>query len=117
MCATVIITTFIWCRLKYLFPFVSVYVVVERFRQYVDPEEQSHTDGTTEGSHVSLPLDDSVLSHNLGLPLIVVGTKSDAFPHLEKEHGYKEEHYDFIQQNIRKFCLKCILFVILLPSN
>ena len=101
------------------FPFLclSVYVVVERFRQYVDPEEQSHTDGTTEGSHVSLPLDDSVLSHNLGLPLIVVGTKSDAFPHLEKEHGYKEEHYDFIQQNIRKFCLKCILFVILLPSN
>ena len=36
--------------------------------------------------------------------------QSDAISTLETEHDYKEEHFDFIQQHIRKFCLKCILF-------
>ncbi len=26
---------------------------------------------------------------------------------LEKEYDFKEEHFDFIQQHIRKFCLSC----------
>lgn len=33
----------------------------------------------------------------------------DAIGVLEKEHDYKEEHFDFIQSHIRKFCLQCIL--------
>lgn len=28
---------------------------------------------------------------------------------LEKTHGYKDDHLDFIQQAVRKFCLNCIL--------
>lgn len=28
---------------------------------------------------------------------------------LEKEHDYREEHFDFIQSHIRRFCLQCIL--------
>lgn len=42
----------------------------------------------------------------LHLPL-----QSDAISTLEKEHDYREEHFDFIQQHIRKFCLNCILSV------
>lgn len=33
----------------------------------------------------------------------------DAISTLEKEHDFREEHFDFIQQYVRKFCLKCIL--------
>jgi len=28
---------------------------------------------------------------------------------LEKKRGYREEHFDFIQSHIRRFCLQCIL--------
>ena len=28
---------------------------------------------------------------------------------LEKDRDYREEHFDFIQQHIRRYCLKCIL--------
>lgn len=33
----------------------------------------------------------------------------DAISILEKEHDYTDEHFDFIQSHIRKFCLQCIL--------
>lgn len=33
----------------------------------------------------------------------------DAVSVLEKEHDYREEHFDFIQSHIRRFCLQCIL--------
>lgn len=33
----------------------------------------------------------------------------DAISTLEKEHDYKDEHLDFIQSHIRRFCLQCIL--------
>ena len=37
--------------------------------------------------------------------------QSDAVSLLEKDNEYKDEHFDFIQQHIRKFCLKCILLL------
>lgn len=37
-------------------------------------------------------------------------SQCDAVSVLEKEHDYKEEHFDFIQSHIRRFCLQCILF-------
>lgn len=33
--------------------------------------------------------------------------QSDAISNLEKEQDYREEHFDYIQQWLRKFCLKC----------
>lgn len=33
----------------------------------------------------------------------------DAISTLEKEHDYKDEHLDFIQSHVRRFCLQCIL--------
>lgn len=52
------------------------------------------------------PLEDDVLTNNLGLDIVVVITKTDYMSTLEKEYDYKEESFDFIQQAIRKFCLK-----------
>lgn len=36
-------------------------------------------------------------------------SQCDAVSVLEKEHDYREEHFDFIQSHIRRFCLQCIL--------
>ncbi|THD22006.1 Cytoplasmic dynein 1 light intermediate chain 2 [Fasciola hepatica] len=52
-----------------------------------------------------LPLDATTLSENLGIPLVVVVTKTDAMKTLEKEDRFTEEHFDFIQMHIRRFCL------------
>lgn len=51
-------------------------------------------------------LEENVLANNIGIPIIVVVTKSDYIATLEKENDYREEHFDFIQKHIRKFCLK-----------
>lgn len=55
--------------------------------------------------HMLLPLDQSILNRNLGLPIIVIATKSDSISILDKEMEYRIEHFDFIQYHIRRFCL------------
>ena len=42
-------------------------------------------------------------------PIISVCPQCDAVAVLEKEHDYREEHFDFLQSHIRRFCLNCIL--------
>ncbi|XP_078042738.1 dynein light intermediate chain isoform X2 [Augochlora pura] len=54
----------------------------------------------------NLPLPEGVLTTNLGLDVVVVITKTDYMSTLEKEHDYKDEHFDFMQQWIRRFCLQ-----------
>lgn len=79
----------------------------------------------------SLPLPEGVLITNLGLDIVVVITKTDYMSTLEKEQDYKwakhfhwckilililpiltikssnrDEHFDFMQQWIRRFCLQ-----------
>lgn len=46
------------------------------------------------------------LSRNLGVEVVVVITKTDHISTLEKDYDYIEETFDFIQQAIRKFCLR-----------
>ncbi|KAF8562932.1 hypothetical protein P879_11655, partial [Paragonimus westermani] len=53
-----------------------------------------------------LPLDPTTLSENLGIPMVVVVTKTDVMNTLEKEERFTEEHFDYIQMHIRRFCLK-----------
>ncbi|XP_014671422.1 PREDICTED: cytoplasmic dynein 1 light intermediate chain 2-like [Priapulus caudatus] len=90
--------------------------IVEQFQRYVEPEESAEDAMTTsrrsvgpllspDEGDVTLPLGEGVLVHNLGLPIIVVITKCDYVSNLEKEYDYRDEHLDFIQQHIRKFCL------------
>lgn len=55
---------------------------------------------------VVLPLPDGVLTKSMGLPIIVVITKCDSMTNLEKENDYKDEHFDFMQYHLRKFCLE-----------
>ena len=66
--------------------------------------DSGHDDMMTSTSS-NLP--EGVLTHNLGLDIVVVISKTDFMSVLEKEHDYKEEAFDFIQQATRKFCLKC----------
>ncbi|CAD7091381.1 unnamed protein product [Hermetia illucens] len=53
-----------------------------------------------------LPLPEGALTTNLGLDIVVVVTKTDYMTTLEKEYDYRDEHFDFIQQWIRRFCLQ-----------
>uniref|UniRef100_A0A8B9YVU7 Dynein light intermediate chain n=1 Tax=Bos mutus grunniens TaxID=30521 RepID=A0A8B9YVU7_BOSMU len=87
--------------------------VVKDFQDYVEPEEGCQgspqrrgplTSGPDE-ENVALP-GDNVLTHNLGIPVLVVCTKCDAVSVLEKEHDYRDEHFDFIQSHLRRFCLQ-----------
>uniref|UniRef100_A0A3B3DMJ7 Dynein light intermediate chain n=1 Tax=Oryzias melastigma TaxID=30732 RepID=A0A3B3DMJ7_ORYME len=82
--------------------------IVKQFQEYVEPG--SGEDGvpqrrSEEEEGVLLPLGDNTLTHNLGIPVVVVCTKCDAISTLEKEHDYRDEHLDFIQSHIRRFCL------------
>ncbi|KAL2762327.1 cytoplasmic dynein 1 light intermediate chain 2 isoform 2 [Daubentonia madagascariensis] len=88
--------------------------VVKDFQDYIEPEEGCQgspqrrgplTSGSDE-ENVALPLGDNVLTHNLGIPVLVVCTKCDAVSVLEKEHDYRDEHLDFIQSHLRRFCLQ-----------
>merc|ERR1719290_513084 len=56
-------------------------------------------------------LPEGTLARNLGLDLVVVVTKTDFMSELEKDFDYKDEHFDFIQQAVRKFCLQDRLYV------
>ncbi|KAJ1817515.1 hypothetical protein LPJ60_004797 [Coemansia sp. RSA 2675] len=55
---------------------------------------------------VLLPLSQGVLETNLGIPLIVVCTKSDTMELMERERGFREEDFDYIQQVLRAVCLQ-----------
>ncbi|SCV67977.1 BQ2448_98 [Microbotryum intermedium] len=52
------------------------------------------------------PLPSGVLDQPLGLPLVIVCTKSDQIDALEREMEFKEEQCDFVQQALRTVCLK-----------
>nr|CAH8873784.1 unnamed protein product [Trichobilharzia regenti] len=47
----------------------------------------------------------NVMNNNLGVPLIVVVTKTDLMKTMVNEKEYTEEHFDFIQMHVRRFCL------------
>jgi len=86
------------------------------WQEYVEPGDElesvqlrrtsRHIDSEEEGMDHLLPLPEGVLTRNLGLDIVVVVTKTDYMATLEKDHDYKEEHFDFIQQHLRKFCLQ-----------
>ena len=100
-------------------------IVLKRYLEYISPGDEieglvnspvklrSNSDldnafkTSISSNSVTNPLPEGVLTHNLGLDIVVVITKTDYMSTLEKEFDYKEESFDFIQQAIRKFCLKC----------
>uniref|UniRef100_A0A6Q2YQ26 Dynein light intermediate chain n=1 Tax=Esox lucius TaxID=8010 RepID=A0A6Q2YQ26_ESOLU len=88
--------------------------LVRQFQEYTEPggdhsaspQRRNPVAGDAEEECVVLPLGDNTLTHNLGVPVMVVCTKCDTFGSLEKDHDYREEHFDFIQSHIRHFCLQ-----------
>ncbi|VDD82625.1 unnamed protein product [Mesocestoides corti] len=52
-----------------------------------------------------LPITPGALVNNLGIPIVVVVTKTDVMDNLERDHGISEEQFDLIQMHIRRFCL------------
>jgi len=54
----------------------------------------------------ALPLPEGVLTTNLGVDIVICVTKTDFMSTLEKEFDYRDEHFDFMQQWIRRFCLQ-----------
>jgi hypothetical protein len=53
-----------------------------------------------------LPLSQGEYDEPIGLPLVVVCQNVDKMDLLEREMGYKEELFDFIQQFLRTILLK-----------
>uniref|UniRef100_A0A1A8FJL9 Dynein light intermediate chain n=1 Tax=Nothobranchius korthausae TaxID=1143690 RepID=A0A1A8FJL9_9TELE len=85
--------------------------MVKIFQEYTEPEDAAPSSPRRaptlgEDEAVVLPLGDNTLTHNLGIPVLVVCTKCDAISVLEKEHDFREEHFDFIQSCIRRFSLE-----------
>ncbi|KXJ23784.1 Cytoplasmic dynein 1 light intermediate chain 2 [Exaiptasia diaphana] len=86
--------------------------IAKQFQEYMDPDEAGSDDNKRRSGaglseeKVLLPLEEDVLVDNLGLPVVVVVTKTDCMSALEKDRDYREEHFDFIQQHIRRYCLK-----------
>lgn len=94
--------------------------LVRHFQEYADPDSNKlisssswrlagsnplHPPSRSDENKDGMQLDDSVFSRNLGIPIVVVITKSDLISVLEKEYSYREEHFDFIQHHVRQFCL------------
>ncbi|KAJ7322516.1 hypothetical protein JRQ81_018803 [Phrynocephalus forsythii] len=88
--------------------------MVREFQEYTEPGEDFPASPQRRNTSLQEDKDDSVilplgadtLTCNLGIPVVVVCTKCDAISLLEKEHDYRDEHFDFIQSHIRRFCLQ-----------
>nr|XP_023683528.1 cytoplasmic dynein 1 light intermediate chain 1 [Paramormyrops kingsleyae] len=85
--------------------------MVRHFQEYTEPGTGSPQRKTpllpdADEESVVLPLGERTLTHNLGVPVVVVCAKCDAVSTLEKDHDYRDEHFDFIQSHIRRFCLQ-----------
>eukprot|EP00041_Stephanoeca_diplocostata_P011428 m.189768 g.189768 ORF g.189768 m.189768 type:complete len:476 (+) comp18530_c0_seq1:152-1579(+) len=65
------------------------------------PKEKEH-----EEENVVLDLEEGTYTSNLGVPVIVVVAKSDSVEQLSNDLDYHQEHLDFIQLHIRRFCLE-----------
>ncbi|KAF8778616.1 Cytoplasmic dynein 1 light intermediate chain 1 like protein [Argiope bruennichi] len=72
--------------------------VLRRFQEYVEPTMSIY--GNLEEQNSSAEIE-----NNLGLEIIVVITQTEYMSVLQSEFGYIDEHFDFIQFSLRKFCL------------
>ena len=67
-------------------------------------------------SHNTLFLKNEVFPSSAGNEakrwLCLSSLQCDAVSVLEKEHDYRDEHLDFIQSHLRRFCLQCILWAL-----
>ncbi|GFY70212.1 cytoplasmic dynein 1 light intermediate chain 1 [Trichonephila inaurata madagascariensis] len=72
--------------------------VLRRFQEYVEPTMSIYGNLDEQSSSAEI-------EKNLGLEIIVVVTETEYMSMLQSEYGYIDEHFDFIQFSLRKFCL------------
>ncbi|XP_058120274.1 cytoplasmic dynein 1 light intermediate chain 2-like [Anopheles ziemanni] len=91
------------------------------FEDFEAESPTKSTDGLSsqESKPDALPLSEGVLTVNLGLDIVVVVTKTDFMKTLEKDLLYRGEHFDFMEQMIRRFCLMygAALFYTSVPAD
>lgn len=73
-----------------------------------ESRRSTYTDGGGTGSigEVVIPLMPGEFDEPIGLPLCVVCQNADKIDTLEREHGWKEEQFDFVLQFLRTILLK-----------
>ncbi|CAG9854437.1 unnamed protein product [Phyllotreta striolata] len=91
-------------------------LMIKTWLDYVEPGDELDPSSPMKRSSRNLGDDDEgfdgsmlpegTLTNILGLDIVVVVTKTDYIQNLEKEHDYRDEHLDFMQQWIRRFCLQ-----------
>ncbi|XP_050426165.1 cytoplasmic dynein 1 light intermediate chain 2-like [Adelges cooleyi] len=74
---------------------------VDRIIDYSPPDDPSY-----ESCPKVRLLNEGVLTKNLGLDIIVVITMTDCIKSLEIDNNYTDEHFDYIQCSLRKFCIQ-----------
>ncbi|OXA63582.1 cytoplasmic dynein 1 light intermediate chain 2 [Folsomia candida] len=84
--------------------------VLRRWLSYQEPlgDGEGDISGLVQGGGVGIEemvADEGVLVRNVGVDIVVVVTKTDHMTTLEREENYREEHFDFIQFHVRRFCL------------
>ncbi|XP_064466498.1 cytoplasmic dynein 1 light intermediate chain 2-like isoform X2 [Ornithodoros turicata] len=88
---------------------------LHRYQDYIEPGDEIEgvaaplrrtSVSDDDPSSGAIPLGEDTMTHNLGLDVVVVITKTDYMGTLEKNYDFKDEHFDFIQQAVRKFCLR-----------
>ncbi|XP_044752287.1 cytoplasmic dynein 1 light intermediate chain 2 isoform X1 [Coccinella septempunctata] len=90
--------------------------LVKLWKDYIEPGDEldptspmkrsSRNFGDEDGDNEDGQLPEATLTNNLGLDIVVVVTKTDYMQTLEKEHDYRDEHLDFMQSWVRRFCLQ-----------
>ncbi|KAK9869354.1 hypothetical protein WA026_003111 [Henosepilachna vigintioctopunctata] len=90
--------------------------LIKLWKEYVEPGDEldptspmkrsSRNFGDEDVDLEDGPLPEATLTNNLGLDIVVVVTKTDYMQTLEKEQDYRDEHLDFMQSWIRRFCLQ-----------
>ncbi|XP_034252337.1 cytoplasmic dynein 1 light intermediate chain 2 isoform X1 [Thrips palmi] len=87
--------------------------ITKKWLDYVEPGDEMdssaalrRTSRNMDEELGEMPLGEGILTRNLGLDVVVVVTKTDYMSTLEKDLDYRDEHLDFIQLWIRRFCLQ-----------
>jgi dynein light intermediate chain 1 len=78
----------------------------ENVRHWRDTKRSTTLEGSTTGEDSVLPLGPGEWDEPLGVPLCLVCQNTDKMQALEKEHGWKDEQFDYVGQYVRTILLK-----------
>lgn len=85
--------------------------LIKKFQMFVETDvsdnNKVHNEIDVEEQHVvTLDLEEGACVDHLGIPLVIVCNKTDFADNLVKHFDYRPEHFDFIQYQLRLWCLR-----------